>query len=44
MYEIKQVVGEDILIRYNNLKHEINRALEHSDGEWTHSNVPKLHG
>jgi hypothetical protein len=35
MYEIKQIVGEDILIRYNNLKREISRALKHSDGEWT---------
>ena len=35
MYEIKQVMGEDILIRYNDLKKELERALEHSSGEWT---------
>ena len=39
MYEIKQIEGEDILIRYNNLKHEISRALEHSDGEWTAAQI-----
>ncbi len=39
MYEIKQITGEDILIRYNNLKHEIDRALEHSDGEWTAAQI-----
>ena len=35
MYEIKQVMGEDILIRYSDLKKELERALEHSSGEWT---------
>mgnify|MGYP001073024571 FL=1 len=39
MYEIKQVVGEDILIRYNSLKVEIDRAMEHSDGEWNASQI-----
>ncbi len=27
MYEIKQITGEDILIRYNNLKHEIDKQI-----------------
>lgn len=35
MYEIKQIEGEDILLRYNNIKIELERALEHSSGEWT---------
>ena len=38
-YSIKQIIGEDILIRYNNLKHEINSALEYSDGEWTSEQI-----
>ena len=39
MYSIKQVVGEDILIRYNSLKVQIDKALEHSDGEWTSAQI-----
>jgi hypothetical protein len=39
MYEIKQIEGEDILIRYNELKIEIDKALEHSDGEWTAAQI-----
>ena len=39
MYEIKQVEGEDILIRYNELKKEMNKALEHSSGEWTAAQI-----
>jgi hypothetical protein len=39
MYEIKQIKGEDILIRYNSLKQEIDKALEHSDGEWTAAQI-----
>jgi hypothetical protein len=39
MYTIKQVVGEDILIRYNNLKVQINAALEYSSGEWTAAQI-----
>ena len=35
MYEIKQITGEDILIRYAEIKIEIDRALAPSDGEWT---------
>ena len=35
MYKIKQIEGEDILLRYNNIKIELERALEHSSGEWT---------
>jgi len=39
MYEIKQIADEDVLIRYNKLKHEIDKALEHSDGEWTAAQI-----
>jgi hypothetical protein len=39
MYEIKQVMGEDILIRYSDLKKELERALEHSSGEWTAAQI-----
>jgi len=35
MYKIEQVVGEDILLRYQKIKIELERALEHSSGEWT---------
>lgn len=35
MYEIKQVVGEDIFIRYEELKEKLEEALEYSSGEWT---------
>jgi hypothetical protein len=39
MYSIEQVTGEDVLIRYNNIKHQLDRALEHSDGEWTAAQI-----
>ena len=32
---ITQVVGEDILLKYNELKPQIETALAHSSGEWT---------
>jgi len=32
---IKQIEGENILLRYKDIKKELDRALEHSDGEWT---------
>ena len=32
---IVQVVGEDILTKYNELKPMIDAALKHSSGEWT---------
>lgn len=35
MYEIKQITGEDLLIRYEELRDKIDIALEHSNGEWT---------
>ena len=35
MYEIKRIVGEDVLTRYNEIKIGINKAMEHSSGEWT---------
>jgi len=42
MYNIKQVVGEDILLRYAELKVEIDKALEHSNGEWTASQIVEM--
>jgi hypothetical protein len=42
MYEIKQVVGEDILLRYAELKVEIDKALEHSSGEWTATQIVEM--
>ncbi len=35
MYEIKQIIGEDLLIRYEELRGKIDIALKHSNGEWT---------
>ena len=35
MYEIKQIVGEDVLTRYKEIKIGIDKALDHSSGEWT---------
>jgi len=39
MYSIKQIVGEDILTRYNEIKVELDKALEYSDGEWTAAQI-----
>jgi hypothetical protein len=39
MYTIEQVVGEDILLRYKDIKTELDRALEHSSGEWTAAQI-----
>jgi hypothetical protein len=33
--EIKQVIGEDILLGYESFKALIETALKHSSGEWT---------
>ena len=38
-YEINRIDGEDILIRYNEIKIELDKALKHSDGEWTAQQV-----
>ena len=35
MYTIEQIVGEDILLRYQDIKEEIEKALDYSSGEWT---------
>jgi len=35
MYTIKQITGEDLLTRYNEIRGNIDIALVHSDGEWT---------
>ena len=34
MYTIKQIKGEDLLTRYNEIRGNIDIALIHSDGEW----------
>ncbi len=34
-YEIKQVIGEGLLLRYEELRGKIDIALKHSNGEWT---------
>jgi len=39
MYKIEQVVGEDILLRYQKIKIELDKALEYSSGEWTAAQV-----
>ncbi len=35
MYSIKQITGEELLTRYNEIRGNIDIALIHSDGEWT---------
>jgi len=35
MINIKQIEGEEILLRYSDIKEEIEKALEYSSGEWT---------
>ena len=39
MLRIKQIEGEDILLRYNDIKEEFDKALEHSSGEWTAAQI-----
>ena len=39
MYEIKQIVGEDVLTRYKEIKIGIDKALDHSSGEWTTAEI-----
>lgn len=34
-YTIKQILGEDILLRYKELAEGIDKAIEYTDGEWT---------
>ncbi len=36
---IRQIEGEDILLRYNDIKEEFDKALEHSSGEWTAAQI-----
>ena len=36
---IRQIKGEDILLRYNDIKEEFDKALEHSSGEWTAAQI-----
>jgi len=39
MIKIKQIKGEDILLRYNDIKVELEKALEYSSGEWTSAQI-----
>ena len=39
MIRIKQIKGEDILLRYNDIKVELEKALEYSSGEWTSAQI-----
>jgi hypothetical protein len=39
MYTIQQVVGEDILLRYQKIKIELEKALDYSSGEWTAAQI-----
>ena len=39
MYKIEQVLGEAILLRYKEIKIELERALKYSSGEWTPSQI-----
>jgi hypothetical protein len=39
MLNIRQIEGEEILLRYKDIKEELDRALEHSDGEWTSAQI-----
>ena len=41
MYTIKQITGEDLLTRFNEIKDNIDIALVHSDGEWTSFQIVK---
>jgi len=33
MIKIRQIEGEDILLRYKDIKEELDKALEYSSGE-----------
>jgi len=39
MYKIEQVLGEDILLRYKEIKIELEKALKYSSGEWSASQI-----
>ena len=39
MLRVKQIEGEDILLRYKEIKEELDKALEHSSGEWTAAQI-----
>ena len=39
MYKIEQVLGEDILLRYKEIKIELEKALEYSSGEWSAAQI-----
>ena len=39
MYELRRIEGEEILERYNEIKVEVDAALEYSDGEWTAAQI-----
>ena len=39
MIKIRQIEGEDILLRYKDIKKELDKALEYSSGEWTAAQI-----
>ena len=41
MYVIKQITGEQLLTRFEEIKANIDIALKHSDGEWTSYQIVK---
>lgn len=41
MYTIKQILDEDLLSRFDEIKTKIDKALVYSDGEWTSYQIVK---
>jgi len=41
MYTIKQILGEELLSRFDEIKGNIDMALVYSDGEWTSFQIVK---
>ena len=41
MYNIKQILDEDLLSRFDEIKTKIDKALVYSDGEWTSYQIVK---
>lgn len=41
MYTIKQILDEGLLLRFDEIKNKIDKALVYSDGEWTSYQIVK---
>ena len=41
MYTIKQILDEGLLLRFDEIKSKIDKALVYSDGEWTSYQIVK---